>query len=267
MAKQNFIARALCSLGGILLFLVETALIAGLILQLRRRLRAEALAHESERAAQELSGRLIHTQEEERSRIARDLHDDFNQRLALLSVEIDLLGQKASATDYATKLHQFGEHIRELGSDVHRLAYQLHPAKLDQLGLVAAVSGLCRDLSQKSGLKVDFAHDSVPRSLPADVARCVFRVVQESLQNILRHSGAKEGQVELAVHDGYIRLVVSDAGKGFDLERARNAGGLGLLSMRERVRLSRGSLEIRSKPGHGTQVELTIPLEKEKTVA
>jgi len=149
---------------------------------------------------------------------------------------------------------------------VHRLAYQLHPAKLDQLGLAAAVGSLCGDLSEKSGLKVDFSHDNILRDLPADVARCVFRVAQESLQNIVRHSGAKEAQVELTAQNGHIRLVVSDAGRGFDLEAARKSAGLGLLSMRERVRLSQGQFEIRSQPGGGTQVELTIPLRKMETV-
>jgi signal transduction histidine kinase len=125
-------------ISGVALFLIEAGLIVGLTVQSRRRRRAEAVARESEQAARELSGRLIHTQEEERSRIARDLHDDFNQRLALLSVEIDLLGRKASTPDDTAKLQQLGERARELSSDVHRLAYQVHPAKLDQLGLVAA---------------------------------------------------------------------------------------------------------------------------------
>lgn len=253
-------------LGGTALCVFEAGLIAVLILQLRRRRRAEALARESESAAHELSGRLIHTQEEERSRIARDLHDDFNQRLSLLSVEIDMLARNASATDSA-KLQQLGEHARELSSDVHRLAYQLHPAKLDQLGLVAAMSGLCRDVAKQSGLKVDFIHANVPRNLPAGVGRCVFRVAQESLQNVVRHSGAKEARVELAALNGLVRLLVSDTGKGFDPDAARTSSGLGLLSMRERVRLSRGRIEIHSQPGQGTQVELTIPLPKEQTAA
>ncbi|HSH14617.1 MAG TPA: sensor histidine kinase, partial [Verrucomicrobiae bacterium] len=188
-----------------------------------------------------MSGRLIHTQEEERSRIARDLHDDFNQRLALLSVEIDLIGRNGSAKDSAVKLQQLGEHARELASDLHRLAYQLHPAKLDQLGLVTAASGMCRDISQQSGLKIQFIHDGVPRDLPPDVARCVFRVAQESLNNVVRHSEAEEARVELAMRDASIRLSVSDDGRGFDLEAARTATGLVLLSMRERVRLSRGT--------------------------
>ena len=253
-------------LSGVALFVLEAGLIAGLILQLRRRQRAEAVARESERTARELSGRLIHTQEEERSRIARDLHDDFNQRLALLSVEIDLLGRKPSGTDSAAKLQQLGEQARELSSDVHRLAYQLHPAKLDQLGLVAAVNGLCRDLSKTSGLKVDFTHDNISRDLPTAVARCGYRVIQESLQNIVRHSGVSAARVELAARHGHLRLAVSDEGQGFDPEATRKAAGLGLLSMRERVRLLQGKLEIHSEPGRGTRVELTIPMQKEETL-
>ena len=122
------------------------------------------------------------------------------------------------------------------------------------------MSGLCRDLSHQSGLQLKFAHESVPRDLPTDVARCIFRVVQESLHNAVRHSGAKEARVELAARNGHVRLLVSDAGKGFDVEAKRKSAGLGLLSMNERVRLSQGRLEIRSQPGKGTRVELTIPL-------
>ena len=251
-------------MSGIGLLLLEAGLILGLIIQLRRRRRAEVMARYSEQEARELSGRLIHTQEEERRRIARDLHDDFNQRLALLSVEMDLLGQMPSNPEAAVQIQKLGELVRELATDVHRLAYQLHPAMLEQMGLVAAVGGLCQDLSQKSCLKVDFSHDNIPRDLSDDVSRCAFRVIQECLQNVMRHSGAKEARVELAAKNGHLHLLVSDSGKGFDLELSRQAAGLGLMGMRERVRLSQGELEIRSAPGEGTQVELTIPLRKKK---
>ncbi|MCB1125378.1 MAG: sensor histidine kinase [Verrucomicrobiae bacterium] len=254
-------------LSGVGLLVVETSLIAALILELRRRRQAEARAHASERAARALSGRLIHTQEEESRRIARDLHDDFNQRLALLSVEIDLLGRSVSTADEAAKLQQLSGHTRELASDLHRLAYRLHPAKLDQLGLVPAVSSMCRDLQQHSALKVHFTPENIPAGLPVDVARCLFRVAQESLQNVIRHSGAKEARIELTGEEGGIRLRVVDAGCGFDLKAVSSSAGLGLLSMRERVRLSQGRLEIRAVPGQGTQVELRIPLDHEDRTA
>ncbi|HEX5399238.1 MAG TPA: ABC transporter substrate binding protein [Verrucomicrobiae bacterium] len=251
-------------LGSITLILVETALIAALILQLRKRLWAEALARESEQTARKLSGRLINAHEEERRRIARDLHDDLNQRLALLSVEMDSLGRSGAGKDSAHKLGELANQARDLSSDVHRLAYQLHPAKLDQLGLVAAVGSLCRELAQRSELKIDFTHHEVPRELPDETALCAFRVIQESLNNVIRHSGGKSATVELAMQAGCLWLRVKDAGKGFVVGPGRQTGGLGLLSMRERARLLDGNLNVHSEPNRGTEVELSLRLYHEE---
>ena len=247
-------------LGSLGLMVVEAALIGGLILQLRKRHRAEALARESEQSARELSGRLIHTQEEERSRIARDLHDDLNQRLALLSVEMDMMGRGDPANNSGARFNELAGQVRDLSSEVHKLAYRLHPAKLNQLGLVAAVGSLCRELSQQSGLKIDFAHQQVPAELPDELALCAFRVIQESLTNVIRHSGAKTATVTLAAQDGHLGVWVTDGGKGFVAGAAQDGGGLGLLSMKERARSLNGSLEVRSHPGQGTQVELSLQL-------
>jgi signal transduction histidine kinase len=246
--------------GSLGLCAIEAALIVTLIAQLRRRRRAE-------QEARVLSGRLIHAQEEERSRLARDLHDDLSQRLALLSVEVELLSRDAPGGDSGRRIARLAESIRDLSSDVHKLAYQLHPAKLDQLGLVAAAQGFCRELSQQTGVPIEFYEDHVPGRLPTDVALCVFRVLQESLHNVVRHSGAKNVAVKLAAQSSQIHLVVEDSGRGFDVERVQHAGGLGLLSMRERVRLLGGTIGIHSEPGHGTRVELTVRLPGENEPA
>jgi signal transduction histidine kinase len=153
-----------------------------------------------------------------------------------------------------------GAQVKDISSDVHKLAYQLHPAKLDQLGLVAAARSLCRDLARQSGIEIEFATEGVPDGIPPQLALCCYRVLQESLGNIVRHSGARAARVELRVEGSQLLLVVSDSGKGFDVEAAREASGLGLISMNERVRLMNGKFEIRSAPGKGTRVELRLPL-------
>ena len=211
--------------------------------------------------ARELGGRLINAQEDERRRIARDLHDDLNQRLALLSVELEMLKAGGDAQDQDTApLERMGAQVRDISSDVHKLAYQLHPAKLDQLGLVAAARSLCRDLTRQSGIDIEFAAEAVPNGVPSQLALCCYRVIQESLGNVLRHSGARAARVELRVEGSQLLLVVSDSGKGFNLEAAREASGLGLISMNERVRLMNGKFELHSAPGKGTRVELRLPL-------
>lgn len=220
-------------------------------------------ALERERAAgelRELAGRLIHAQEDERRRLARELHDDFSQRLALLSVEMELQGTGAGP-ESAAALAGMAARVKDLSTEVHRMAYDLHPAKLDQLGLVAAARAYCRELAQQSGLKIAFEPGDLPRALPADVALCFYRLIQEALQNTVRHAGAREARVELGAAPGRVRLAVSDDGRGFDVERARREGGLGLSSMQERVRQVRGELKIESTPGRGTRLEASAPLE------
>lgn len=226
----------------------------------RRRLQR---AEERERTAhqmRELAGRLINAQEDERRRIARELHDDFSQRLALLSVEMDLcragLGQ--SSPDSAARFEEMASRVKELSSEVHRLAYELHPAKLDQLGLAAAARGFCRDLSQQTGVAIRFEACPLPTQLPPRQALCLYRIIQESLWNVVRHSGAKDARVELTTDAGHVRLVVADSGAGFDPTRAE--GGLGLASMLERVRLVQGELAVESKPGGGTRILVRLPV-------
>ena len=212
-------------------------------------------------SARKLSERLINAQEEERRRIARELHDDLNQRVALLSIEMDLLSQMPSVneTKLRLRLQRAALHISELSSELHKLAYRLHPAKLDQLGLAAAAGSLCCELSQQSGITIRFVESQIPRDLHPDVALCIYRLIQEALQNIVRHSGALSAQVDLFIDGSDLRLIISDSGIGFDSDVAH---GLGLISMEERVRLVHGTLNIRSRPGLGTIVAATVPVMK-----
>ena len=223
----------------------------------RRALERERTAHE----IRDLAGQLINAQEEERRRIARELHDDFSQRLALLSVEMELFGSPAAGgSESLPKLSEMATRVKDLSTEVHRMAYELHPAKLDQLGLVSAARGFCRDLSRQSGVRIDFEPGAFPRNLPADLALCFYRVIQESLHNVVRHSGAKEARVELRAEADRVCLVVADSGRGFDVERRRREGGLGLSSMQERIRLIHGTLTVKSDPGRGTRIEVCAPL-------
>lgn len=143
-----------------------------------------------------------------------------------------------------------------------QLAYELHPAKLDQLGLVAAGRAFCRELAQQSGLRITFEAGGFPRDVPPDLALCFYRLILESLQNAVRHSGAQEARVELRADVDRLFLTVSDAGRGFDAARAQRESGLGLSSMQERVRLVQGTWSVRSEPGHGTRVEVCAPLRR-----
>ena len=240
---------------------VQTALIFALLAQRRKRASAERSLWEGERRQRDLSGRLIRAQEDERRRIARELHDDLQQRLALLAMQLDaiaLRGGEPGAGGLDGRARNLWQQTVEIASEVHRLSYRLHPSKLEALGLLATVQGYCRELSQH-GLRVAFTPDAVPEGIPADTALSVFRIVQESLQNVLKHSGVKEARLHMSGAGPALRVTVSDAGRGFD-PGARPNGGLGLVSMRERLHLVGGSMTIRSRPGHGTAIEFQVPL-------
>jgi signal transduction histidine kinase len=218
--------------------------------------------HRADEESRELSGKLITAQEDERKRIARDLHDDLNQRLALLSVEMELFGADSKDTRGSARkrFDSMTSQVKGLSSEVHRLAYQLHPAKLDQLGLVVAVRTFCREVSLQAGIAVHFEHHDVPRDVGTDVALCLYRVIQEALQNSVRHNGGAAVQVSITQAAEQIRLLVTDEGKGFDVDHAMHNGGLGLVSMRERVRQMHGSIQFNSSPGKGARIEATVPL-------
>jgi signal transduction histidine kinase len=241
-------------LGALGIMTAQAATILGLVLHRARRRAAEA-------AAYQIGGRLITAQEEERRRIARELHDDLNQRLALLSVELDVACHAEARSPMTPRLEKMARQVKDVSSEVHKLSYQLHPAKLDQLGLVTAARAYCHEVSSQAGFPIRFTAQNVPREMPAEIALCVYRVLQEALGNTLRHGEASEVRAELRLANHHLHLVVSDDGIGFDLAQGRNDGGLGLVSMEERARLVHGTLRIRTSPGRGTRVELTVPVE------
>lgn len=214
----------------------------------------------TEAALRDVSGRLINAQEEERSRVARELHDDLSQRMALLSIELEQLGQ---AVDGSARMRRRFENLQnqaqEISSDIHRLSYRLHPSKLDHLGLAAAVKSLCEQLNV-GNLRVYLHQQGFPVPLPNDITLCVYRIAQEALRNAVKHSKATHCRVFLKRSPQAVHLSVLDDGCGFDLHSASMAEGLGFVSMRERLRIVGGQLEIHSQPGHGTRIEVTVPL-------
>jgi len=208
-----------------------------------------------------LSRRLIQAHELERTRVARELHDDLNQRMALLQIGLGQLEQDVPdlSSRARDQLRNIAEVATKVSSSLHKISQQLHPSKLDILGLAASVSGLCREISDQHHLQIQFLHQGVPRQIPQDVALCLFRIAQEALQNVVKHSGAIAATVELSGHDDRIELCISDSGAGFRPDSAKLASGLGLISMQERLRLIGGHLSVESKSSHGTRVCVRIP--------
>jgi signal transduction histidine kinase len=216
----------------------------------------------AERAVKELGARMLMVQEAERRRVARELHDDFSQRLALLAIDLEQLSQQSTGNrpEWGRRLRAMWSQTQELTSDIHRLSHQLHPAKLEDLGLVMAVRSFCNEVARQTNVAVEFSDVNVPRFLPSEISLCLYRIVQEALRNVVKHSGSKTAAVKLSMGTGEIRLTISDSGKGFDLEVAKGGEGLGLVSMVERARFAGGDLSINSVPDGGTQVEVRIPL-------
>ena len=241
--------------GAIGIFALETALIAALLVQMARRRKAEQGMRLSQAELRRLSGRLLQTQEGESRRIARELHDDLGQGLALLTVQMDLLRQKLPEAGMQDLLRQ----ARLLSSSVHELSHNLHPAKLEQLGLAAAIGSLCVELSHRHGLKIKFAENQIPSAIPPETALCLYRVAQEGLANSIKHSGAQHIQVELGGTTDRIALRIVDDGTGFDPKLMQGTGGLGLVSMRERVFPLGGEVVIDSRPSGGTRVDVRVP--------
>jgi PAS domain S-box-containing protein len=213
----------------------------------------------TEQSLIEMTGRLIRAQEEERCRIARELHDDFNQRLALLAIGLERLGQTLiSDGTAASQVSDLCRLTQGIASDVHRLSHQLHSTKLEHLGLVPAIKGLCRELSEQYGGQINFVHRNVPNTITKESALCLFRVAQEALSNIIKHSGVRRGQLELFGDRGALHLCISDAGAGFHPQSVFAKGHLGLISMQERVRAAGGTLSVESQPSRGTRISVHL---------
>lgn len=226
------------------------------------RKKSESALLEYQRDLQELSSRLLSVQEAETKLLARELHDVFSQKLAGLGMQISAL-LKSSSKPHGVplaKLKALGQEVSELAEDIHRMSRQLHPAILDDLGLEAALREECDSFSQQTGIPVEFQAEGISRSLPEDIALCLYRVAQESLRNIAKHAQATEVRVLLTSDRESVNLLIEDVGDGFDVEEVRGKGGLGMISMEERARLVNGTLSIRSQLGVGTRVELTVSL-------
>ena len=218
---------------------------------------------ENETALRNLTGRLINAQEEERRRVARELHDDLNQRMALLSIALGQLTRITEPADLGRRLKSVQNQAREISADIHRLSYKLHPSKLDYLGLAPAVRSLCQEITALGDLEVEFQLGDLPEFLPKDVTLCVFRIAQEALRNCAKHSGANAAQVTLEASKDEIRLKVSDRGSGFDIKSDAMKKGLGFTSMRERLRIVGGRMDVRSQLMHGTVIEVSVPVGQE----
>jgi PAS domain S-box-containing protein len=220
----------------------------------------------TEEALANMGRRLIEAHEEERTWIARELHDDVNQRIALLAIELERWNQHLpkSAVDMHDHIHHARERLSDIAKDIQALSHRLHSSKLEYLGIVAAANSFCKELSEQQKVQVEFNHANIPHSVRKEISLCLFRVLQEALQNAVKHSGARHFHVELRGTSEEICLTVSDPGTGFDWHSATDRQGLGLISMRERLQLVEGEFSIDSEPGRGTTIYARVPLATEE---
>ena len=234
----------------------------GLDISEQRRL--EKTIRQSHNDLRKLTARLISAQEGAYRHLSRELHDVFSQKLAILGMHVSDLERKLSAAGVSAEesFGPIGEEISGLASEIHGISRRLHPVILDDLGLAVALKNECLAFSREHGIKVEFHAESLPLSLSSDVALCLYRIAQEGLNNIQKHAETGEARVTLVGHPGEIVLSIEDFGKGFQPEEVRGKGGLGLVSMEERVRLVDGELTIQSKPGDGTTIQIRVPLKR-----
>jgi len=206
-----------------------------------------------------LARRLIVGQEQERQRIARELHDDLSQRIALLNLEVDQIADAVPVHPHRTRLEKVSSQVSEIADDLSNLSHTLHPSRLQTLGLTESVRLLCREISHLRQVNVQFTSVGVPSHVDSAVALCLYRIAQEALHNIAKHSQVREASVHLTHERDQVHLRIEDSGVGFDPVLVHH-GGLGLLSMRERVGILKGKLAINASPGHGTRIGVSIPL-------
>jgi len=216
---------------------------------------------QTEDALSRMTRRLLEAQEQERTRIARDLHDDFNQRLAMLAIEIEQLREdlQGPSDGVLRRLDELHKHTLEISEDVQALAHELHSPKLDYLGIAVAMKSFCKQFSERQNVKIDFSDEGLT-TVPRDISLCLFRVLQEALHNALKHSGVRHFNVELRGASDAVQLTVRDSGVGFDSEVAMKGSGLGLTSIKERLKLVEGSLSINSQANAGTTIQACVPL-------
>jgi signal transduction histidine kinase len=204
---------------------------------------------------------LIEAHEEERTWIGRELHDDVNQRLALLAVELDQWNNGNAGADVSEHVRHAQSRITEISKDVQALSHRLHSSKLDYLGLTIAARSFCKEISDQAKVEVQFSHSAVPSTMPKEVSLCLFRVLQEALQNAIKHSGVRLFCVNLRGTPDGVELLVSDDGRGFDEQEGISRQGIGLISMRERLQMVHGDLEVNTQPGAGTMICARVPLQ------
>jgi signal transduction histidine kinase len=237
-------------------FVAYLLLVLWLLVEMQKRRLAES-------TLKDVSRHLIGTAEQERRRIARELHDDVNQKMALLSIELDRL-QSDSTLLHPALRERLGSLLREangISSDISRVSHELHSSALEFLGLVPALRRLCRDFSEHHETHVDFRATGITEQVSSELSLCLFRITQECLTNVARHSGARSVDVQLrGESENALRLTVVDDGRGFDDGKLDERGGLGIISMRERLRLVGGELTLRTAPAEGTSVTAWVPL-------
>jgi PAS domain S-box-containing protein len=241
---------------------IRGRLAVSFVTDITQRKRAEMDLRNRERELRALAGSLLTAQEDERRRMARELHDDVTQRLALLSIEIGKLAARAdlSVKETRAQLRSLQKQVIQLSHEVRRLSHGLHPAVIEDFGLGTALEELCEEFGKATGISVRFDGPNDDAGLSRDVAASLYRIAQESLGNAAKHARATEVRVALCVNGGNMQLLVSDNGAGFSGEPWRSRIGLGIVSMKERVRMVNGTLSIASRPGQGTEIIASVPL-------
>ena len=236
-------------------FFVISTIIARLVSRVRRM---------AEGALSSVDRRLVDAEERERARIARDLHDDVGQRIALFIIKFGRFRAEIPnpTVEVQTTMDDLLKQINQLSSDIQALARSLHSPKLEYLGLVKTMRSFCEEFGQRQDVEIDFnghGHE-VASSLPPDISLSLYRVLQEALHNSRKHSGARQVEVDLFETSGAIHLTVRDSGHGFNIDAAMSGRGLGLISMRERIKLVKGEFSIHSQPNRGTTIHASVPL-------
>jgi PAS domain S-box-containing protein len=219
---------------------------------------------QAQQALSAVSRRLIEAQEQERARIARELHDDISQRLGLLAIELDQLLQNAPdwPAEARSRIGELVKQTSEIATDLQSLSHELHSSRLELLGVAASMRALCKEFGEKQKVDIDFQTYDLPSPLPPDISLCLFRVLQEGLHNSAKHSGVRHFDVCLWGTPGEMHLTVGDSGAGFDTEAPRKSQGLGLTSMEERLRLLNGTFSVESHPNRGTTIHARVPLSR-----
>ena len=233
-------------------FLITSLIIARLMSTVRK---------QAEEALSSVSYRVIEAEEQERQRIAKDLHENIGQGVTMLLLQIERLQRDSlNAADAHSQLDALLKETSEILTDVKAAAHELYSPRLEYLGLAGVMSSFCREFGAQKRAEIEFKSDDLPRHVPPDITLCLFRVLQEAVHNAVQHSGVRQFDVRLWATSDEIHLKVNDCGAGFDLDTASKAGGLGLHRMQERLKLVKGSVSIDSQPKRGTTIHARVPL-------